>query len=223
MIPPLLLDVKPHHVVLDMCAAPGSKTSQLLEALHLGLADGEVPTGMCIANDANPQRANLLVHQLKRLGSPAFLVTNHEGQIFPALTTTDQLNGTNSEPTPIQFDRILCDAPCGGDGTMRKTPTVWANWSLHNSYALQPLQLQIAYRGLQLLKEDGLMVYSTCSINPLEDEAVVMELIRRGGGNLELVSIPEILPELKHSPGQTDWKNFVEVPKSHENPDGSSQ
>jgi len=77
MIPPQLLEVKPHHYVLDMCAAPGSKTAQLLEALH---AEGPaiVPSGLVIANDADHKRAYMLVHQLKRLGSPAFLVSTHQ-------------------------------------------------------------------------------------------------------------------------------------------------
>ncbi len=64
MVPPLFLDVQPHHAVLDMCAAPGSKTQQLLEALHSG--DG-FPTGFVVANDADFKRCNLLIHQTKRV------------------------------------------------------------------------------------------------------------------------------------------------------------
>lgn len=218
MIPPLLLGVEPHHLVLDMCAAPGSKTSQLLDFLHRDVPEGQVPTGLVVANDANGMRAQLLTHQLQRLGSPNFLVTNYEGQFFPQFYRkpffAQDLNletGASAQATPLRFDRILCDAPCGGDGTMRKTPTVWSNWSLYNSYALQPLQLQIAYRGLQMLNEGGYMVYSTCSINPLEDEAVVMELLRRGGGNVELVDIKGKLPGLVYQPGRATWKNWVET------------
>ena len=65
MIPTLLLDVKSHHAVLDMCAAPGSKTSQIIEALHVDAAEGEVPKGFCVANDANNARCYMLVHQVK--------------------------------------------------------------------------------------------------------------------------------------------------------------
>lgn len=255
MIPPLLLDVKSHHVVLDMCAAPGSKTSQLLEGLHNGLEAGEVPTGIVIANDSNPDRAYMLVHQLKRLGSPSFMVTTHEGQTFPTLfapkassitseedgfregsfrTHLDKANayfttaavpdleGTDDAEkvplAPVLFDRILCDVPCGGDGTMRKTPTVWSNWNLNNSYSLHPLQLMIAWRALQLLKVGGLMVYSTCSINPIEDEAVVMELLRRSNGTVELVKIQDLLPELKHVPGRSEWKDYAEIPARNGQP-----
>ena len=70
MIPTLLLDVKSHHAVLDMCAAPGSKTSQIIEALHVDAAEGEVPKGFCVANDANNARCYMLVHQVIHTASP---------------------------------------------------------------------------------------------------------------------------------------------------------
>ena len=66
MIPPLLLDVQPHHIVLDMCASPGSKTAQMLEALHSGERYGTLPTGMIVANDNDSSRAYMLVHQCQR-------------------------------------------------------------------------------------------------------------------------------------------------------------
>ncbi len=64
------------------------------------------------------------------------------------------------------FDRVLCDVPCSGDGTLRKAPNIWSKWSTHGGYSLHPLQLSIAKRGIQLLKVDGLIVYSTCSMSP---------------------------------------------------------
>ena len=84
MVPPLLLDVAPHHFVLDMCASPGSKTAQMLEAMHAGEADGVLPTGMVIANDNDSARAYMLVHQCLRINSPALLVTTHDAQSFPS-------------------------------------------------------------------------------------------------------------------------------------------
>ena len=99
MIPPLLLKVKADHVVLDMCAAPGSKTAQLIEAMHadatesndsnnssaesLGSQLGRLPRGMVIANDADSSRCYTLVHQAKRLASPCLLVTNHDASCYP--------------------------------------------------------------------------------------------------------------------------------------------
>lgn len=86
MVPPLLMDIKPHQWVLDMCAAPGSKTSQIVEAIHANDKHKELPYGLVVANDADYKRSQLLVHQLKRLQSPCFMATNHDGSQFPNIT-----------------------------------------------------------------------------------------------------------------------------------------
>ena len=82
MIPPIILQVEPHHRVLDMCAAPGSKTSQILEIVQQSVgSDPErpgQPTGMVVANDSDSQRAYMLVHQCKRLNSPALCIITHK-------------------------------------------------------------------------------------------------------------------------------------------------
>ncbi|KAG6597962.1 tRNA (cytosine(34)-C(5))-methyltransferase [Phytophthora cinnamomi] len=200
MIPPLVLGVEPHHRVLDMCAAPGSKTSQLLESLHSQeFETGKTPTGVVVANDVDLKRAYMLVHQSKRISSPALLVTCHEAQNIPFL-------GEDGKESEGVFDRILCDAPCSGDGTLRKNPLIWKNWSAKNGIALHPLQLQIAKRGAALLKVGGNMCYSTCTFNPLENEAVVADLLRWSKGSLELVDVSTTLPLLKRRPGINTWK-----------------
>ncbi|CAI2189534.1 443_t:CDS:10 [Funneliformis geosporum] len=200
MIPPLLLDVKPHHWVLDMCAAPGSKTAQLVEAIHANDSQEiEIPTGIVIANDSDSKRSYMLVHQTKRLRSPCLLVTNHDAQHFPNIHLKEA-------SSPVQFDRILVDVPCSGDGTMRKNFTIWSNWKIGNSIGLHPTQVNILLRGAQLAKEGGRLVYSTCSLNPLENEAVVAEVLRRSRGNLILVDVSDRLPELRRAPGMTSWK-----------------
>ena len=237
MLPTLLLDVQPHHITLDMCAAPGSKTAQILEDIHNKTAqptatDGAAPPnvrGMVIANDSDPQRAYMLVHQLKRLGSPAFLVTTHEGQHFPNLYTarphtTAEHTSTSAAPQTaavlddgssssshgngdalLHFDRILCDVPCSGDGTLRKNLRLWSKWTPQIAYGLHPLQVAIAWRGLQMLRVGGLMVYSTCAFNPVEDEAVVAELLRRSRGAVTLVDCADKLPGLKRCEGKSSW------------------
>jgi 16S rRNA C967 or C1407 C5-methylase (RsmB/RsmF family) len=88
MIPPLVLDVQSHHNVLDMCAAPGSKTAQLIEALHSN-EDGSLPTGCVVANDIDNNRCYMLVHQAKRLNSPCCLVTNNDGGAYPNIKVGD--------------------------------------------------------------------------------------------------------------------------------------
>ncbi|TDH65418.1 hypothetical protein CCR75_009595 [Bremia lactucae] len=200
MIPPLVLGVKSHHKVLDMCAAPGSKTSQLLESLHSQeLATGQTPTGLVVANDVDLKRAYMLVHQSKRISSPALVVTCHEAQNLPFLGQ----EGTEHDGV---FDRILCDVPCSGDGTLRKNPLIWKSWSAKNGIVLHPLQLQIAKRGAALLKVGGTLCYSTCTFNPLENEAVVAELLRWGHGSLELVDVSTTLPLLQRRAGLSTWK-----------------
>ncbi|ETM47431.1 hypothetical protein L914_07869 [Phytophthora nicotianae] len=201
MIPALLLDVHPHHNVLDMCAAPGSKTTQIMEAL---ISD-KCPTdtrGFVVANDANEKRGYLLVHQLQRLGLDNFVITCHKGQEFPGLYNSNlELQRTNV------FDRVLCDVPCSGDGTIRKNRNLWGRWAPGSALTLHPIQIDLGLRAAALLRDNGdsIMTYSTCSLNPVENEAVVAELLRRADGTLELVNCSEMLPGLTTRPGVTSW------------------
>jgi len=90
MIPPLALRVQPHHKVLDMCAAPGSKTAQIIEALHSDDGVLKNPTGIIVANDMDNKRCYMLVHQAKRIQSPTLIITNHDGSQYPELFHTDK-------------------------------------------------------------------------------------------------------------------------------------
>ena len=200
MIPPFFLAAKPHHRILDMCASPGSKTFQILERMHGDFdSNGQaLPTGFVVANDVDLKRCNLLTHQTKRANSPTLLVTNHEAQKFPIIT------GPNGEK--FDFDAILCDVPCSGDATMRKAPDIWNRWVAGNGNGLHSLQLKIALRGAQLLKIGGRLVYSTCSLNPIENEAVVAALLKECKGALELLDVSDELPNLKRSPGLHEWQ-----------------
>ncbi|CAN8103103.1 unnamed protein product [Discula destructiva] len=238
MIPPLLLDVKPSHVVLDLCAAPGSKAAQLLEMIHQGeegrilkalqmhaKEDGrEVPdipgladvdmdadpaddgraTGMLMANDMDYKRSHLLIHQLKRLSSPNIIVTNHDATLFPSFKLP------SSDPKRqnyLKFDRILADVPCSGDGTVRKNAAIWNSWNPGNALGLHQTQIRILSRALQMLKPGGRVVYSTCSMNPVENESVVAAAIERcGAGNVEILDCSNDLPGLKRTSGMTTWK-----------------
>ncbi|XP_044026900.1 RNA cytosine C(5)-methyltransferase NSUN2 [Siniperca chuatsi] len=200
MIPPLLLKIESHHKILDMCAAPGSKTAQLIEMLH---ADMEVPfpEGFVIANDVDNKRCYLLVHQAKRLNSPCIMVVNHDASCIPTLKID-----SDGKKDVLFYDRILCDVPCSGDGTMRKNIDVWKKWTTSNSLHLHGLQLRIAVRGVEQLAVGGRMVYSTCSLNPIEDEAVIAALLEKSEGTLELADSSTDLPGLKWMPGVTSWK-----------------
>uniref|UniRef100_A0A8C2GWV6 tRNA (cytosine(34)-C(5))-methyltransferase n=1 Tax=Cyprinus carpio TaxID=7962 RepID=A0A8C2GWV6_CYPCA len=200
MIPPLLMKIEPQHKILDMCAAPGSKTAQLIEMLHSDM-DIPFPEGFVIANDVDNKRCYLLVHQAKRLNSPCIMVVNHDASSIPRLYF-DQ----DGKKDILFYDRILCDVPCSGDGTMRKNIDVWKKWTTSNSIHLHGLQIRIAVRGVEQLAVGGRMVYSTCSLNPIEDEAVIAALLEKSEGALELADASADLPGLKYMPGITSWK-----------------
>ncbi|XP_021725438.1 tRNA (cytosine(34)-C(5))-methyltransferase-like [Chenopodium quinoa] len=229
MVPPLFLDVHPNHFVLDMCAAPGSKTFQLLEIIHRANEPGSLPTGMVVANDVDIQRSNLLIHQTKRMCTANLIVTNHEAQDFPGCRlskfhhySSDIQSENGLSINQLDFDRVLCDVPCSGDGILRKAPDIWRKWNVGMGNGLHCLQLKIAMRGISLLKVGGRMVYSTCSMNPVENEAVVAEILRRCGDSLELLDVSNELPLLVRRPGLKKWKvrdkglwlsSYKDVPK----------
>ena len=200
MIPPLMMDVRPESRVLDVCAAPGSKTTELIELLHAGLRPGELPSGFVVANDVDVDRSFMLVHQTKRMASPCFVVTCHEGETYPKRAP----NGV-----PFDFDRILCDVPCSGDGTLRKNVDAWRRWTPFMGLRQHRVQTRIAQRGVYLLRAGGRLVYSTCSLNPVEDEAVVAEILRTAGGTMRLVDVSGVIPGLKRSPGVSRWRVYT--------------
>eukprot|EP00939_MAST-03C_sp_MAST-3C-sp1_P005161 g5161.t1 len=216
MIPVLFLDVLPHHVCLDMCAAPGSKTTQLLEIVRSrdtiehsrrrGIGDAASPAiGMVVANDFNTRRAAILAHRCRKRVDTCdrLMVVNHKAQMLPWFTEARH-DGDERYPAG-RFDRIVCDVPCTGDGAIRKVTELWRYWQPHLGIELHSLQLQIAMRAAALLRVGGLMAYSTCSLNPIENEAVVAALLRQTGGALELVDSSGVVPEFKRRPGLTTW------------------
>ena len=249
MIPPLLMDVKPGMTVLDLCAAPGSKSAQLVEMVHGGeearmcqvsrqlksdegrdlsldgdnikqeikeeeqtsdWSDDGRTTGLLIANDVDYKRAHMLIHQMKRLNSPNLIVTNHDATLYPSIKLPSRLgrDATAAKPRYLKFDRILADVPCSGDGTCRKNPNIWKDWNPGNALGLFNIQVRILVRALQMLKVGGRVVYSTCSMNPMENEAVVASAIDRCGGStkVRILDCADKMPELKRRPGLSSWK-----------------
>ncbi|KAK3086920.1 hypothetical protein FSP39_025437 [Pinctada imbricata] len=202
MIPPLVMDIKPHHKVLDMCAAPGSKTAQIIEYLHR-TENGKLPDGFVIANDVDNKRCYLMTHQVKRLQSPCCAIVNHDASVIPKLKYGDGAGDF------IYYDRVLCDVPCSGDGTLRKNCDIWDKWTPNNAVSLHTIQSKILKRGLELLCEGGRLVYSTCSLNPIEDEAVVGAMLKKCEGSVELVDASDVVPGLKYTKGINSWKVFV--------------
>ena len=164
-------------------------------------------TGLLIANDVDYKRAHMLIHQMKRLNSPNLIVTNHDATMFPSIKLPSG-NGNEKNNRYLKFDRILSDVPCSGDGTPRKNINVWKDWTPGNAIGLFSTQLRILVRSLQMLKVGGRIVYSTCSMHPVENEAVVAAAISRCGGasNVDILDCSEALPALKRRKGLTHWK-----------------
>lgn len=257
MIPPLLLDVQPGMTALDMCAAPGSKSVQILEALHApGASTDPAHQGLLIANDSDAKRCHLLVHQsLHRVPGTGMMVTNHDATQLPSLrvvkdaaaegaagrlkfTVEDERRVAAMSKDRVAkqydgmlFDRILADVPCSGDGTMRKNLGIWTDWTVGNGIGLHSLQLRILLRGIQLLKPGGRLVYSTCSMNPMENESVISAalslcpgasaslvspvhppphradlLLPRRTTDMSILPVTDELPALKRRPGLTTWR-----------------
>ena len=201
MVPPLLLfaPTPPPVRVLDLCAAPGSKSLQLLDLLPAH--------GILIANDAQrsraitiPRRARLNANQKNCL-----IVNSSDGRHFPSLRKWGGYK--------FKFDAVLADVPCSGDGTFRKlSSSEWEKWSIPHHLSLHKLQLQLLTRSLQLVQKGGRVVYSTCSLDPIENEAVVASAIWNMGGPsvYRIVPPPPFLQEdatapFVYSPGATCW------------------
>lgn len=167
-------------------------------------------TGLLIANDSDYRRAHMLIHQMKRLNSPNLIVTNHDATIFPSIKLPSEWVSEDGvvRGRYLKFDRILADVPCSGDGTCRKNVNVWKDWNPGNALGLFQIQVRILVRALQMLKVGGRVVYSTCSMNPVENEAVVATAIERCGGlsTVDVIDCREALPKLKRRPGLDAWK-----------------
>lgn len=152
MLPAALLDVRPGQRVLDLCAAPGGKSSQLAAALG-----GE---GLLISNEPEPKRAKVLAGNLERLGVPNAIVVNE----YP-----EKL----ARKWPGFFDAVLVDAPCSGEGMFRREPDSRAQWQPNSPAGCAKRQAGILDRAAELLRPGGRLVYSTCTYNTAENEETV--------------------------------------------------
>ena len=185
MLPVEILGITDETVVLDMCAAPGSKTTQIAENLP--------PHGFVIANEPVSSRANMLISNRARLALTNVLINQQDGRHI----------GRIPEPG---YDAIIADVPCSGSATTRKNVKVWEKWRPLDSRSLFTLQVCIAESGARGLRPGGKMVYSTCSIDPIENEAVVAELLRNCPW-MELVEInDDVLPGLIMRDGLSAWE-----------------
>lgn len=201
MLPVVVLDPKPGQLILDLCAAPGSKATQVAEAV--------APNGVVVANEPVSGRVNMLVSNRGRLSTSNMLINQQDGRHIGRIP-------------PPGYDGIVADVPCTGSATSRKNRNVWWKWSPKESRTLFRLQVEITTRGASLLRPGGKLVYSTCSIDPCENEAVVAQLLRQLP-YLELIDIDESkLNGLKLRQGLADWdvldKESNPLPRGEEVP-----
>ena len=183
MLPVLALDVQSGQTVLDMCASPGSKTTQIAE--HLG------DSGVVVANEVVRGRVNMLVSNVQRHRSKTVVIVNHDARHLPNVPETG-------------YDRILVDVPCTGTGTTRKNPDVWSRWKPNGGRSMQKLQIDILARAAKIVKPGGRIVYSTCSLDPIENEAVVAAVMAEYS-DLRLLPAAGTVPRIVASAGFTDW------------------
>ena len=196
MLPAVAL--RPSHTdsVLDLCAAPGGKTLQLLDAMAAHSAAAAAASsavaassaaataaaalppppgcGLLVSNDAGRQRHERTARRASCGPCTPLLATVADARHF-ALHRL----GPDGRASPLAFDRVLCDVPCGGDGTLRKSPAKLTRWTAAAGLRAHATQLAILRRGLELLAPGGLLVYSTCALDPMQDEAVVHAALSR--------------------------------------------
>jgi len=155
MIPPVVLDPKPGDVVLDMAASPGSKASQIAQYMQ--------NQGILVANDVKGDRLAALGINMQKIGS-----YNH---------ITSLMHGQQYVKVKNEFDKVLLDAPCSGTGTIRKSPKTIRMWNPDMVKRLANIQRKLIMSAWQVLKPGGTLVYSTCSLEPEENEGIISHLL----------------------------------------------
>ncbi|MEI7718738.1 MAG: RsmB/NOP family class I SAM-dependent RNA methyltransferase [archaeon] len=187
MLPIIALKPAADELFLDLCASPGSKTTQAAATMN--------NQGTIIANEVSLGRIRILNANLEKSGVSNVMVTRKDGVQFCKRW---------SKEVKMQFDKILVDAPCSGEGTLRKSPKTFEMWNLSFIKALSKVQRKLASEALKLLRVGGEMVYSTCTLGPEEDEAVVNYLKQ----NFDIEILKVDLP-LKMREGVTEWEGEV--------------
>lgn len=164
-----LLNIQPNDFVIDLCAAPGGKSTHAASFLS--------EDGFLLSNDINHQRALDLAENIERLGIKNAFVMNE---------SIDRL----ANKYQGLFDKVILDAPCSGEGMFRKNQAAFEDWSIDKVERLSQLQKTLILDAYRLLKKGGYMIYSTCTFNPHENEEVIQYLL--SNTNASLVRLPYI-------------------------------
>lgn len=183
MMSALALDAKPDDLVLDLMASPGSKTTQISAMME--------NQGTLIANDVKLDRIRILSSNLIKSGTTNTIVTKHD-----AISLCSKLIKLN-----MKFDKILVDAPCSGEGTLRSSVKTFTMWNPKVIKKFSRQQKKFVAFALKCLKKGGTLVYSTCTHAPEEDESVVSFILNNFPVKIETLSLP-----LKCRSGIKEWK-----------------
>ena len=170
MSPVALLDPQPGERVCDLCAAPGGKTTQI--------AGRMMGVGFLLCNEWSPKRAKILSRNIERMAVANALVTNEDTAVL-------------AKRFAGQFDKVLIDAPCSGEGMFRKEEAAVTDWSVETVQMCARRQAEILHNGAQLVRPGGRLVYSTCTFAPEEDELAVAAFLE---------SHPDFEPEVIETP-----------------------
>ncbi len=192
MMPVLALKPEPGETVLDLCAAPGSKATMISAKMK--------NSGLLIANDNNRKRNIVLCTNLGRCGCTNVIVTRED-----AVFLCKKLEKI------MQFDKILLDVPCSGEGTIRPDTDIAKMWNIRMIERLSRQQKKMIASAIPCLKVNGTLVYSTCTLTPEENEEVINFALKNFDVELEKVELP-----LKTRQGIKEWqgkKFFEEVKK----------
>lgn len=192
MTPANVLPVVPGDRVLDMCAAPGGKSTELASRLQ--------GKGVLVANDISNSRAKALLKNLELFGARNALITSE-----PPVKLLDYFTGF--------FDKILVDAPCSGEGMFRKSPAIIKNWEQYGTGYYNDIQKEILPLAIKMLRPGGMLLYSTCTFSKEENEGTLSYLLERYPG-LHVVKIPKyirengdyVIPE-GFAPARPEWGN----------------
>jgi NOL1/NOP2/sun family putative RNA methylase len=184
MMSVIALDPQPGELIMDLCASPGSKTTQIAAKMQ--------GKGTLFANDLKLDRIAILASNLEKAG-----VTNS------IVTKNDSINLCQRfEKKGIKFDRILLDAPCSGEGTLRSSPKTFLMWNPKVIEKLSRQQKKMIAHALRCLKVGGTLVYSTCTHAPEENESVLDFALKNFPVKVEKIHLP-----LKCRPGVTEWSD----------------
>ena len=183
MLPVMVLQPNPNELILDLCSSPGSKTTQIASEIQ--------NTGTIIANEISLGRIKILASNLERCGVINTIITKKDGIGFCKRLKQEGIN----------FDKILVDAPCSGEGTLRSSPKTYLMWNIKTIKNLSKLQKNLVSSALEILKPNGELVYSTCTHAPEENEEVVDFILKKFSN----VKIQKISLPIKTREGITKW------------------